>query len=112
MKRILAYLLLLSLFVTGIAGNTVMSEAAAKPVRIKLSGADIKKLGFDTVMQRALNEAKEKATAKKPYEITVPKGKYQLKHTLLIYSNTKVLLKGVTLYADEGKNVFHVGALD
>ena len=112
MKRILAYLLLLSLFVTGIAGNTVTTEAAAKPVRIKLSGADIKKLGFDTVMQRALNEAKEKATAKKPYEITVPKGKYQLKHTLLIYSNTKVLLKGVTLYAGEGKNVFHVGALD
>ena len=112
MKRVGKFLLVLCMLLLGLQWNMVIPQAAARAVKIELKAADIKKQGFDTVMQNALNEAKAKATAKKPYEIKVPGGTYQLDHTMLVYSNTKLILKGVTLRAAKDKNVFHVGSLD
>ena len=112
MKRVTGILLALCMLLLGLQWNVVIPEAATRTVKIQITKDAIKKQGFDAVMQQALNEAKSKATAKKPYEIKVPGGTYQLDHTLLVYSNTKLVLKGVTLRAAKDKNVFHVGSLD
>ena len=112
MKRAGRILLIFCMLLLGSQCNVVISEAATETVKIQITKDAIKKQGFDAVMQQALNEAKSKATAKKPYEIKVPGGTYQLDHTLLVYSNTKLVLKGVTLRAAKDKNVFHIGSLD
>ncbi len=48
-------------------------------------------------VQEALDEAKEYATAKNPYYIKVPKGKYTMLYGNHIYSNTTLDLTGVTI---------------
>lgn len=112
MKRITSFLIACCMILMGIQWSAVNTQAAAKTVKIAITKADIKKQGFDNAMQKALNTAKEKATEKKPYVITVPAGKYQMKRTLLVYSNTKIVLEDVTLLAGKGKTVFHIGSLD
>ena len=105
-------LFLCCMILAGLQCSVVTAKAATGTVKIEITKDEIEEQGIDTVVQRALNEAREYATEENPYEITVPKGTYQLQHTLLVYSNTKLNLKGVTLYAEERKNVVHVGSLD
>lgn len=49
------------------------------------------------ILNAALVQARDTATAKKPVTVKVPKGTYKLTSNLRIYSNTTLVLTGVTL---------------
>lgn len=63
------------------------------------------------VIQKALDKAHKKASAKNKYVIKVKKGSYKLSHHLCIYGNTTIDLSGVKLKATKrGGHMIKVGA--
>ncbi len=64
------------------------------------------------VIQTALNEARELATASNPYLIVVEEGTYTLGTRLHIYSNTYLSLEGVTLRRKTSGNMIIIGDTD
>lgn len=62
-------------------------------------------------LEAALNEAKDSATAERPYKITVAKGSYALDRGLHIYSNTYLHADGATFTLQSGleTNMLKVG---
>ena len=95
------------LLVLSLAPATLTAEAASKysvtiNVTAKKYGA---KSGKDstTAIQKALNDAAKKGTAKKPALVKVPKGTYYLSRTLIISSNTVLQSDAKTTYKKVAK---------
>ena len=112
MKKVWRLLLVICVIFVGVQCSPVVSRAETRPVEIVISKDVILGQGFDKAVQKVLNEAAQKATEENPYVITIPEGTYQLQHALRLFSNTKLILNGVTLYGAENKNIIHVGAID
>ncbi len=96
-----------------VTSTTVTTEAASKKYTvINVTKAQIKSKGAYQAIQAALDTAKSKATAKKPYKIVVAKGSYKLTNALHIYSNTYLELTGVTLTMKANTNLIVTGTWD
>ncbi len=77
---------------------------------IYVTAQDIKRIGAQAAIQEALDTAKDNATDKKPYSVTVEPGDYELLGTLNLYSNTTLSLSGVTLRRGwERNNIMRLG---
>lgn len=64
-------------------------------------------------IQAKLDEAKSRATSSNPYTVTIAKGTYKLSTALHLYSNTKLILTGVTLQRTTANvNVVKIGDND
>lgn len=83
----------------------------AEPGVIYVSEEDVQ-YGFYWAVQSALNEARENATEDLPYTVIVPEGEYNLGRALRIYSNTTLVLQGVTLTRSDSGNMLRVGDED
>ena len=70
--------------------------------------------GFSRAVQDALNDAADHATADMPYTVVVPKGAYDMRYGLKIYSNTTLDLRDVTLMREGAGagNMLRVGSED
>ncbi|MFC2662733.1 MAG: hypothetical protein ACFNYI_06260, partial [Eubacterium sp.] len=55
-------------------------------------------------IQKALNKARDKASASQPYEVVVEAGNYNLKKALHIYSNTELTSEPGTVYQETKKD--------
>ncbi len=110
MKRIFKNLFIIfTVAVMAASGISAVPVSAATVKNITVKASVIKAQGARKAIQDVLDKARKKATAKKPYVITVAKGNYDLTGTLKIYSNTTLSLKGVTLNAKRDSNVIIVG---
>ncbi|MED9969809.1 MAG: Ig-like domain-containing protein [Ruminococcus sp.] len=105
-------LILLLMILAGIVTSAPFTVQAATSVKVTKS--QINSSGASSAIQSALNRAKSSATASNPYTVTVEGGSYSLNATLNIYSNTNLVLTGVTLVrsADTEGNLIHVGDND
>ena len=106
MKKILSILSMLTLCLSLVfPGETILADTSGSSEHVviaeEVSNPDYYAGG---VIQECLNEAKDYATAGKPYRIVVPAGKYTLYEPLRIYSNTILDLKGVTFTKSYDKN--------
>jgi parallel beta-helix repeat protein len=87
----------------GIAQETVLAAKTDYSSCYKVSGQTITiKKGYTNkditeILNAALVEARDSATAKKPVTVKLPKGTYKLTSNLRIFSNTTLDLSGVTL---------------
>lgn len=91
--------------VTAYADETVYRQ-------INLSAEQFSYDSASSVIQKALNEARDNATDYLPYQINIPAGAYYLDTTLFVYSNTKLHLDdGATLLqtAPKGQNIIKAG---
>lgn len=81
---------------------------------VKVTKSQINASGASSAIQSALDRARSAATASNPYTVTVEGGSYSLNATLNIYSNTNLVLTGVTLArsANTEGNLIHVGDND
>lgn len=106
MKKILSIVSMLTLCLSlAFPGETILADTSGSSEHVviaeEVSNPDYYAGG---VIQECLNEAKDYATAGKPYRIVVPAGKYTLHEPLRIYSNTILDLKGVTFTKSYDKN--------
>ena len=104
-----------------ITAVTILTAAAvfllhttdAKAETINVSSDKIANTEASYAIQDALNQAEEKATDSNPYRVVVAPGTYKLTSALRIYSNTDLVLDGVTLTQDAGstytRNILKVG---
>ena len=106
-KAISALLSLLML--ASVASAAPFSASAA--TNITVSKSDIDSYGAGRAIQNALRTAANNATAGNPYTVTVAAGSYALDRTLNLYSNTNLVLTGVTLSrsSDTQGNLLHIG---
>ncbi|MCD8125754.1 MAG: right-handed parallel beta-helix repeat-containing protein [Lachnospiraceae bacterium] len=104
---ILAGALLVCVLLLGAGSTQVMAATYTKKT---VSASSIESKGATKAIQALLDEAKEKATASNPYKITVPEGTYKLTKALHIYSNTFLVLKGVTLKQTGDAGLIIVGS--
>lgn len=114
MKNKLRNVLTSILFGVFLLGSvSVVAEENVKNgyVELNVSSDDIEEIGAYGAIQSALNEAAANATEKLPYKVIVEEGKYTLSQTLHIYSNTYLLMDGVSLKQTKGikKNQIKVG---
>ncbi len=80
--------------------------------QINLTAKQFENGSASSVIQGALNEARDNATDSLPYQINIPAGAYYLDRALFIYSNTKLHLDdGTTLLqtAPKGQNIIKAG---
>ena len=112
-NKIAAALLSLTLIAgtAAIAPLSVSAEAAeAAQTARSVSAEEIETYGAYGAIQSALDEARDNATDAAPYTVTVAPGSYSLNNTLHIYSNTTLVLNGVTLTrARDSINLLRVG---
>ncbi|MDD5952631.1 MAG: right-handed parallel beta-helix repeat-containing protein [Oscillospiraceae bacterium] len=92
--------------------DTVQTGNASAGTQLFVTEGDIQQQGARRAIQQALLQAKENASKNDPYTITVAPGTYQLDTSLKLYSNTTLILTGVTLKADPENNVLRVGDVD
>lgn len=79
---------------------------------VEVTSDEISSRSVSRAIQNALDEAKENATDAQPYRIVVAPGTYQLFESLRIYSNTDLVLDGVTFTQDGSsyvRNMLKVG---
>ncbi len=79
---------------------------------ISVTKSAIDNKGIYRAVQDALDTAKENATQSKPYKVIVPKGTYTINSGLRVYSNTWLVLNGVTLIRSRGINIVRAGEAD
>ena len=84
----------------------------AKQVDVYITREMINEQGVSNAIQSGLDEARDNATQDCPYVVHVAPGKYGITKALLIYSNTTIDLKDVTLKKNAQVNIIKVGAID
>jgi len=93
--------------------NVKDAKAETSSQTINVSSSDIEDRGAYRAIQAALNQAEEEATSQTPYRVVVAPGNYELNSTLRVYSNTDLVLDGVTLQEskepESGTNMIKVG---
>ena len=115
-RKIISLLLALSLLVT--AGLLNCAFAAEKSnsnqQKITVTAEKIKKDGTYIAIQNALEIARKNATDSKRYIVEVEPGEYSITKTLMIFSNTHLMLKGVTLKRSQAStsNMLRIGNFD
>lgn len=112
MKKILVLLMAITLMFSLGTVTAYAGEADAVTLKLKVKeGTDI----TETVNE-ALKQARDNATAEKPYEIIIPSGTYKLSSQLRIYSNTTLVATGATINykntAKESHNMIMSGDRD
>ena len=88
MKRIISFALIICVLLS----FPVNVYAKSTAVTINITAKQMNNNAAKSI-ESALSTAKKKATSSKPYIINVPSGKYDLKSTLHIYSNTTLHLE-------------------
>ena len=111
MRRKLLKIISLTLTTALCAFGLPGAVAQAEGFDVFVSKNEISQYGTGEAIQRALNTARDCSTDSRPCTVTVEAGNYQLGNCLYIYSNTKLVLTGVTLKKspDRGTNLLHVG---
>ena len=85
----------------------------ADPTHIFVSAEEIETYGAQFAIQTALGTASENATDDVPYTVEVEPGEYELTRSLFIYSNTSLIMNGVTLVrARSNMNLLRIGKSD
>lgn len=117
MKTIIKHGLSLLLVLSLVLGAAVISASAAPEVEegyIYVREDFIDDYGFTRAVQFALNEATDYGTPEMPYTVVVPKGEYETRGVLRVFSNTTLDLRGVTMIREgEGAgNMLRVGSED
>lgn len=104
--------MLLFLSFTPIVSAAADSRHTAGVTVIEISREEMEK-DQGGAIQTALLTAKENATDANIYKIVVPAGTYYIYDRLEIYSNTWLLLDGVTLVrSPQARNMLRVGEID
>lgn len=109
--NILGFILFISIFLLGIGWQSHTSLAASAK-KITVSTKDIESMGARNAIQEVLYEARDLATESQPYVVTVPAGSYEVDNSLRLYSNTTLILKGVTIKRVDTNNIIKVGDTD
>ena len=117
MKQLFKHSLSLILALTLVLGAAVISASAAPEVAegyIYVREDFIDDYGFTRAVQFALNDAADHATADSPYTVVVPRGDYEMRGAMRIFSNTTLDLRGVTMRRDGAGagNMLRVGSED
>ncbi len=93
--------------------NVKDARAEVNYQTINVTSATIADTEASRAIQSALNQAEENATDSNPYRVVVDPGTYTLSSSLRIYSNTDLVLNGVTLTQETGsgytRNILKVG---
>jgi parallel beta-helix repeat protein len=94
-------------------GSGIGQRDVSAAETVIVSTEDTSDTGWRRAIQKALDEARDNASAKNPYTVKIPKGTYTLDAQLSIYSYTTLDLTGVTLKrADRKMNILRVGLND
>ena len=117
MKRVFKHSLSLLLTLALLFGMAVIPASAAPEVEegyLYVREDFIDDYGFSRAVQDVLDDAKRMATEDLPYTVVVPKGVYDMRYGLKIYSNTTLDLRGVTMLREGvgAGNMLRVGAED
>ena len=80
-----------------------------EPTVVNVSAQEIEMYGAYYAITWALEEAQEYATAENPYRVVVEPGSYCIPYGLCIYSNTTLVLTGVTLTRSRAINMLRTG---
>lgn len=117
MKRVFKHSLSLLLTLALLFGMAMIPASAAPEVAegyLYVREDFIDDYGFSRAVQDVLDDAKRVATEDLPYTVVVPKGTYDMRYGLKIYSNTILDLRGVTMVREGvgAGNMLRVGAED
>ncbi|MCR4843350.1 MAG: right-handed parallel beta-helix repeat-containing protein, partial [Eubacterium sp.] len=106
------------------ATDTATSDSATSDSATTTSGSTVTVGTYVTVsdtdedgdiwyeLNEALTEARDNATEDCPYYITVTPGTYNIYEQLTVYSNTSLILSGVTIYNDYGSSMILLTSTD
>lgn len=113
-KIISTLLAALTLLSAGQLFCTFSAEESSNQETIKVTAEKIKKDGTYVSIQNALEIARKNAAASKPYTVEVEAGEYDITKPLKIYSNTRLVLKDVTLKRSPAStsNMIRIGDYD
>ncbi len=110
MKKLVSlFISIIALFTLVVSGTFAASAATTTSVpssssyvkTLHVTLSDINSLGASRAIQKQLDCAKDNAKDNKPYKVVIDKaGEYTLSYSLRIYSNTTLVLTGVTLIQD------------
>ncbi len=97
---------LMGLFV--LPSNTVANAQTVNQITVDLTGVE----SVGKTIQAALDQALEDQSGATLYEITLPKGTYELDTLLKVFSYTTIKMDGCTLVRDVDKSMLRIGYED
>ncbi len=112
MKKLLRFLALIMVLMMTFCTTHLSVAADDGYVTLNVTKSEIDGSGTSAI-QNALNTARDNATESMPYKITVDSGSYNLTNALYIYSNTYLILDGVTLVrsSELKNNILRTGSV-
>lgn len=110
----LSLALTLSYIPTAFAGESTPDEAEGLKTVLRVTADEITESNFSTAVQRALDTARNEASAENVFTVEVEQGEYMLTRGLKIFDNTTLSLYGVTLKRAQGAyiNMLRIGNED
>ncbi len=114
-RKILCVALAAAILLTaGFVNCAFAAEKTKDPQKIVVSAEKIKKDGTYVAIQNALDSARKNATDSNRYTVEVEAGEYDITKSLMIYSNTHLILMDVTLKRSPATtaNMIRVGDYD
>ncbi len=112
MKRLIKIFSIFTALAVMMSLLSYIPVSASSYTVISVTKSAIDNKGVYRAVQDALDTAKENATQSKPYKVIVPKGTYTITSGLRVYSNTWLVLNGVTLIRNRGINIVRAGDAD